>query len=333
MTHRHHVPNVESRARIALGVSDPHWTGSKKKLTLLPASTPKKVPELPETKSHEHISISFLLNSPQNEDFVGRFPTCQAPIEETDSSDGTIAPSRAVASAIPEWCDAVGIYDAFFDADVSFDSFFGNLENLSFGAPLPHAQSPAFATGRDECSAISSGLEPRALEIKAHLRMAAAKLDNANGTSYLRDLDPVIEQITCSEIESCVDLFFRCYHRHCPIVHKPSFCPVLAPLPLLLAVMALGGMYHKDAGKVAWIRKLLDPIETYIYGLPGLRDEHEGCLDLCQAPDDDTLHHQFETFQGAYFIIVAQYFSGSITARRRVRQQRFSRVLTVSLTY
>lgn len=302
-------------------------------LTVLPASTPKKAPEPSETKSNEHISINFLLNSPQNDDFVGRFPTCQTTIEETDSSDGTTAPSRAIEFAIPEWCDAVGHYDAFFGADVSFDSFFDNLENLSFGAPLTHTHSPAFTTGQDEYSTISSGLEPRVLEIKAHLHAAAARLDNGNGTSYRNDLDPVIELVTCAEIETCVDLFFRYYHRHCPIVHKPSFCPVLAPLPLLLAVVALGAMYHKDTSKVAWIRKLLDPIETYIYGLPGLRDEHEGLLDLCRAPDDDTLHHQFKTFQGAYFIIVAQYFSGSITARRRVRQQRFSRVLTVRLAY
>jgi len=47
--------------------------------------------------------------------------------------------------------------------------------------------------------------------------------------------------------------------------------------------MALGGMYYKDPNKVAWIRKLLNLIETYIYGLPGLRDEHEGGLDLSQA--------------------------------------------------
>jgi ammonia channel protein AmtB len=92
-------------------------------------------------------------------------------------------------------------------------------------------------------------------------------------------------------------------------------------------------MYYQDPDKVAWIRKLLNLIETYIYGLPGLRDEQEDGLDLSQAADDDILHQQFQTFQGAYLIIVAQYFSGGITARWRVRQQRFSRVLMVRLAY
>jgi hypothetical protein len=301
-------------------------------LTALPVTTPKKVLDPSEAKSHEHISINFLLNSPQNDDFAERFPTRQSRTEETDSSCGTMPLRQAIPSDI-EWSDGVGIYDAFFGADMSFDSFFDNLENLSFGAPLTHTHSPTFTTSQGEYSDVSSGLEVRALEIKDHLRVAAATLDDINETHCLSDLDPAIALVTYVEIETCIDLYFRYYHRHCPIIHKATFCPVVAPMPLLLAVMALGGMYHKDASKVAWIRKLLDLMETYIYGLPGLRDEHEGSLDLSQAADDDVLIYQFEFLQGAYLIIVAQYFSGSITARRRVRQQRFSRVLTVRLVY
>ena len=296
-------------------------------------TAPKQPTEPADIKSHEHISINFLLNSPQNDDFVGRFPTCQTRSEETDSVDETIPMSQAVVSDIPEWCDEAGTYDAFFGADMNFDSFFDNLENLSFGAPLTHTHSPSLTVGQGQYSNIFSGLEPRANEIKEHLRHGAATLNNLDGTDHLKDVDLAIELITPSEIENCVDLFFRYYHRHCPILHKPSFCPLVVPLPLLLAVMALGGMYHKDPGKVTWIRQLLDLIETYIYGLPGLRDEFEGSPDLAHATDEDALFHQFETFQGAYLIIVAQYFSGSITARRRVRQQRFSRVLTVRHGY
>jgi hypothetical protein len=306
---------------------------SQLELRMLPVTTPKKVSDGSEIKSHDHISINFLLNNPQNDDFAGRFPTRQTRAEETENSDETALPSQALAPGIPEWCSGLSTYDAFLGADMSFDSFLDNLEHLSFGAPLTHAHSPGITNGRGEYSNIFSGLEPRANEIKDRLRIAAATLDNLHGTQSLKDLDPAIELIAPSEIEACIDLFFRYYHRHCPILHKPSFCPLIVPMPLLLAVMALGGMYYKDPDKVAWIRKLLNLIETYIYGLPGLRDEHEGGLDLSQAADDDILHRQFQTFQGAYLIIVAQYFSGSITARRRVRQQRFSRVLTVRPAY
>lgn len=300
---------------------------------MLPVTTPKKVSEVSEIKSHDHISINFLLNNPPNDDFAGRFPTCQTQAEESENSDGSALPSQALAPEVPGWCGGPSTYDTFLGADMSFDSFLDNLEHLSFGVPLTHAHSPGLTNGRGEYSNIFSGLEPRANEIKDRLRIAAATLDNLHGTQRLKDLDSTIELIAPSEIETCVDLFFRYYHRHCPILHKPSFCPLIVPMPLLLAVMALGGMYYKDPDKVSWIRRLLNLIEAYIYGLPGLRDEYEGDLDLSQAANDDILHQQFQTFQGAYLIIVAQYFSGSITARWRVRQQRFSRVLTVRLAY
>jgi hypothetical protein len=300
---------------------------------MLPVTTPKKMSDASEIKSHDHISINFLLNNPQNDDFAGRFPTRQTRAEETENSDGTALRSQALAPEVPEWCGGLSTYDAFLGADVSFDSFFDNLEHLSFGTPLTHTHSSGLTHGRGEYSNIFSGLEPRANEIKDQLRIAATTLDNLHRTQSLKDLDSAIELIAPSDIEACIELFFSYFHRHCPILHKPSFCPLIVPMPLLLAVMALGGMYYKDPDKVAWIRKLLNLIETYIYALPGLRDEHEGGLDLSQAADDDTLHQQFQTFQGAYLIIVAQYFSGSITARWRVRQQRFSRVLTVRLAY
>jgi hypothetical protein len=298
-----------------------------------PVTTPKKVSEVSEIKSHDHISINFLLNNPPNDDFAGRFPTHQTRAEESEYSDGSVPPDQAFAPEVSGCYGGPSTYDAFLGADMSFDSFFDNLEHLSFGAPLTHTHSPGLTNGRGEYSNIFSGLEPRANEIKDRLRIAAATLDNLHGTQSLKDLDSTIELIIPSEIEACVDLFFRYYHRHCPILHRPSFCPLIVPLPLLLAVMALGGMYYKDPDKVAWIRTLLSLIEAYIYGLPGLRDEYEGDLDLSQAANDDVLCQQFQTFQGAYLIIVAQYFSGSITARWRVRQQRFSRVLTVRLAY
>ena len=306
---------------------------SQLELRMLPVTAPKKASEVSEIKGHDHISINFLLNNPPSDDFAGRFPTRQTGAEETENGDGTALPSQALAPDIPEWCGGLSTYDTFLGADMSFDSFLGNLEHLSFGAPLTHTHSSGLTNGQGEYSNIFSGLEPRANEIKDRLRIAAATLDSLHGTQSLKDLDSVIELIAPSEIEACIDLFFRYYHRHCPILHKPSFCPLIVPMPLLLAVMALGGMYYKDPDKVAWIRKLLNLIETYIYGLPGLRDEYEGDLDLSQAAGDDILYQHFQTFQGAYLIIVAQYFSGSIMARSRVRQQRFSRVLTVRLAY
>ncbi|KAI9869806.1 MAG: hypothetical protein M1823_008947, partial [Watsoniomyces obsoletus] len=56
-------------------------------------------------------------------------------------------------------------------------------------------------------------------------------------------------------------------------------------------------------------------------------DEYSNSLNLAEAPDEQTLQFQFEIFQGAYLIIIAQYFSGNVAAKRRARRQRFTRVL------
>lgn len=173
-------------------------------------------------------------------------------------------------------------------------------------------------------------LEPRAQEIRTALQSTAMNFGSMPETQSLLELGPAISQLTATEVASLLDLFFQHYHIHCPIIHKPSFNPTQKPLVLVLALMALGGMYAPDKARVERMRALLDVIELYIFNVPGLREEFPFSFDLSQAPDEESLHAQFEVMQGAYLIIVAQYFSGNVAAKRRARRQRFTRVLDVS---
>ena len=289
----------------------------------------QKSQDASDLRTHDQISINFLLNSPRHDDFVERFPIRKSPIEESMDGGGGLLLEQPATPGMSDWGDRVENYDAFFGADMSFDSFFGNFEGLSFSLPMPaHQELPE--TTQEALAVPSPALEFRALEIREQLRFAALNHDDLNGTQHFKDLSPAIELITHSEVESCIELYFRCYHRHCPILHRPSFDATSVALPLLLSVMALGAMYSKDPAQLSLLKQLLDLIETYIYALPGLGVEYEGCLNLAQAVDDDRLQHQFEIFQGAYLIVVAQYFSGNTTARKRARLQRFTRVLSVS---
>src|ERR1700733_15789808 len=103
---------------------------SQSKLRMLPVTTPKKVSEVSEIKSHDHISINFLLNNPPNDDFAGRFPTHQTRAEESEYSDGSAPPDQALAPEVPGCYGGLSTYDAFLGADISFDSFFDNLDHL-----------------------------------------------------------------------------------------------------------------------------------------------------------------------------------------------------------
>ena len=181
---------------------------------------------------------------------------------------------------------------------------------------------------------MSQLLEPRAHEVREVLQVTAGNFGTAlPEASHMLQLGPAIDALTGLEVELLVNLFFSNYHRHCPVLHRPAFQPTVCPLPLLLAVMALGGMYAQDRVQVQRMRSLLDVIEAYIYGLPGLRDEYCSSFDLSVAPNEDILQSQFEIFQGAYLIVIAQYFSGNLAAKRRARRQRYTRVLDIARSF
>ena len=93
--------------------------------------------------------------------------------------------------------------------------------------------------------------------------------------------------------------------------------------------------YCSETEDVAKLKLLLDTIESYIYSIPGLNEEY----DLPGRPyvrkgENQSLEwrqYQLQELQGAYLAIVLQYWTGNAIARTRVRQQRFPRIVAVSL--
>ena len=237
-------------------------------------------------------------------------------------------------SEASHWSEDIEPYDPYAGAiDGGFDGFFDTLESMTFGGAILRpeglpAGSGMLAMAND--TTISQALEPRAQEIRHALSATAASFGNTlSEAQEMLQLGPIIDQISGAEVDFLVQLYFENYHRHCPVLHRPSFQPTLCPLPLLLSIMALGGMYAPEAAQVQRMRSLLDLIEAYTYSLPGLRDEYANSLNLAEASDPETLWHQFEIFQAAYLLVIAQYFSGNLCAKRRARRQRYTRVLDV----
>ncbi len=92
--------------------------------------------------------------------------------------------------------------------------------------------------------------------------------------------------------------------------------------------------YSKEAEHVLKLKLLLDTIEGYIFSIPGLSDEYEapGRIYVKQGEDSspEWQQYQLEELQGAYLMVVLQYWTGNAIARTRVRQQRFTRIVAVS---
>ena len=288
---------------------------------------------IPRPRSRDGIPIAHLLNSPPDE-FAGRFPIRNGPNYPVDEDGDSALIDPESPSEASHWSEEIEPYDPYVGAtaDTTFDGFFDGLETLNFGPSMLRADGLPLGSGMPTVTtdSISQALEPRALEIRQALSTTAGNFGSTLPEAQeMLQLGPIIDQITGAEVDFLVQLYFDNYHRHCPVLHRPSFQPTLCPLGLLLSVMALGGMYAPEPVQAARMRSLLDIIEAYIYSLPGLRDEYMHSLNLAEAPDDDTRQYQFEMFQGAYLIIIAQYFSGNAAAKRRVRRQRYTRVLDV----
>lgn len=83
------------------------------------------------------------------------------------------------------------------------------------------------------------------------------------------------------------------------------------------------------------MRVLLDTIESCIFSFPALSDEYDvpGRREVKDEETSSPLELQrqrLEELQGAYLMIVLQYWSGNLIARKRARQQRFSKIAAVS---
>ncbi|OAL27801.1 hypothetical protein AYO20_09654 [Fonsecaea nubica] len=287
-------------------------------------------------KSRDAIPIHHLLNAPDGDDLAPRFPIRDTPPGGEGDEDDVTVNDAEDSSEASHWSEDYESHDVFAGASladldgVNFDSFFGGFESLTFGSYPLNADIQHITSGSGIVSAAALTLEPRAYEIRQLLMSAATKFAIEYPDSpQLAHLETNIGLLTHVEIDHCLNLFFNNYYRHCPIIHRPSFQPTIAPIPLVLGCVALGAMYS-DPTKVAWMKGLLDLIESYIFSLPEVRDEFFGTLGVLEAPDEDAVEYHFQLFQGAYLVVIVQYFSGNLAGRRRARRQRFPSMLSLA---
>ena len=248
---------------------------------------PNNSTPIPRPRSRDAISIAHLLNNVPEDDFVGRFPIRKIQTSPADPELDASIGDPEDSSEASHWSEEVDAYDPYVGAaDTGFETFFNGLEALTFNQHVMRGDTEAAAVNFVPYGPMSQLLEPRAHEVREVLQVTAANFGTAlPEASHMLQLGPAIDALTGLEVELLVNLFFQNYHRHCPVLHRPSFQPTLCPLPLLLAVMALGGMYAQDRVQVQRMRSLLDVMEAYIYGLPGLRDEYCSSFDLTVAPN------------------------------------------------
>ena len=74
----------------------------------------------------------------------------------------------------------------------------------------------------------------------------------------------------------------------------------------------------------------MDFMEIVVYTSAGIDDEYEIRENIqTDSTEESTEQLKLELFQGAYLMVVVQYWAGNGIGKKRVRQQRFMRLVSV----
>ncbi|KAJ8069677.1 hypothetical protein OCU04_000105 [Sclerotinia nivalis] len=295
-----------------------------------PAGTPEPI--------SDRNSISFLLNLPNEAEFMREFPKAfTVSLKHRAAEYISLYPQ----STIQPWAGGDMMHQNVtnfgytsnmgMDPRVAFlhDMEFETFERQTHGWQLPSDNFIPWSP--DGMFNDRNFLEQRAYDIRGKLRYAASSQVGAHAVS--KEVIEAIEHITADVIAARIKLYFKHWHHHAPMIHKATFDPCTAALPLVLSIMSLGAMYSTEANEAAEGKLLLDTIETYIYSINGFNDEFDlpgrTYAERTGNSSQEWLQYQLEEFQGAYLVVVVQFWTGNEVARTRVRQQRFARLVSI----
>ncbi|KAL2067215.1 hypothetical protein VTL71DRAFT_1639 [Oculimacula yallundae] len=282
-------------------------------------------------------SIGFLLNCPSENDFIREFPQSSTRSPSSKPEIFAAMPSGKEYGAPNSGPSSASVLQQYghMIQENNIDVFLNRLDFQNFEQETSNWQMPNENTilwsGTDALFLDRRVLEQRAFDIREKLRYTAAVQSSPQLPS--KEILEAIELMTADTIASCIKLYFRHWHKHAPMVHEATFNPCTAAIPLVLSLLSLGGMYSKDSKDVTQLKLLLDTIESYIFSLPGLCEEYEmpGRMYVKHGEDSspEWQQYQLQELQGAYLMIVLQYWTGNPTARTRVRQQRFPKIVHI----
>jgi hypothetical protein len=207
-----------------------------------PEETTTPGPSTPDTGSDRN-SIGFLLNGTGETDFMREFPKSTTLSPHNKAADFA---SMAVDARYEPGGVAPSMYQGYRQAtqEHSLDIMLSHLEFSTFEQRTNNWQMPGenimLGSGPDDLFVDMAAMDQRAFDIREKLKYMAATQNPPHPPS--KDLLDAIELITVDNFAAYVKLYFRHWHKHAPMVHEATFNPTKAALPLVLALMSLGGM-------------------------------------------------------------------------------------------
>lgn len=153
--------------------------------------------------------------------------------------DDVLFPMGSLTGSIPVYSDYGQVAP-----DSNLDTFLRHLEFSTFEQQTHNYPGPAenmiLWSGADTGYLDRGVLTPRVFDIREKLRYTAMTMNPPHAPP--KEVLDAIELLTVNKIVFWIKLYFRHWHKHGPIVHEATFSPCSAALPLVLAMMSIGGM-------------------------------------------------------------------------------------------
>lgn len=260
---------------------------------------------------------------------VPKFNTIPVPflLNFTDPHKHTIPEyfeSTSLTKSTPEMQDTAGIADF----EVEFDTWITTISqvfpiwdindgNVLHDSVQPFMRSSGWGIAYDDTLQSQSlpahsVLDQRADELASHLEplgLSSATKEAIFGSGKLSIF---------------VQAYFDYWHRHCPILHRPSFHPESTHLSLLLAVSLMGAMYRSEFS-ADLARECVHIAEEYIF-------EHQDFKSLLGPRNTSWPVEQskdcLQVLQAAFTVGVMNNWGIDAKSRRRLRLQRYPQIVS-----
>ncbi|KAH9207919.1 hypothetical protein DL95DRAFT_481807 [Leptodontidium sp. 2 PMI_412] len=130
---------------------------------------------------------------------------------------------------------------------------------------------------------------------------------------------------TKSNLRIFLQTYFHHFYPHCPLLHIPSFDFGTASISLLLVIYLAGAIYSSLQDELILAQNFFDLAEEYIFQDQLFGQLKRGNLDKSASHDSS---NALQTMQAAVSIIFLQNWGGNDVARRRIRTERFNRLVS-----
>ncbi|KAL4957320.1 fungal-specific transcription factor domain-containing protein [Aspergillus filifer] len=121
-----------------------------------------------------------------------------------------------------------------------------------------------------------------------------------------------------------VEIYWRAWHPHYPVIHKPTFHISTTPIHLLTSMCIMGAFFSPSENDKISAIIWLNSVEELIFSNRYFGD----VLLLDEATVD--VRDAVQLLQAAYCISTAQISEGSKVSRRRMRRSRFGKVVSLA---